>query len=78
MAIKIIKWLVPFLALMLIMGTAIEAASDHPLRVRTLKSITPDTKSTTEKHPMNTNSVDDDAGTDSHHKYNFATRPEPR
>ncbi|KAK1435909.1 hypothetical protein QVD17_01682 [Tagetes erecta] len=79
MAIKIIKWFIPFLALMLIMGAAIEARSDHPWKVRTLKSVIPDTKSTIDKHPIHTNNVDDDAGTDSrqdsHHKYNFATRP---
>lgn len=66
MPIKI-KVLIPFLFLILIIGTS-EARSDHSWQVRTLKSIAAETKST--------NNVNNDAGTDSHHKYNFANRPD--
>ncbi|KAI3687172.1 hypothetical protein L1987_80865 [Smallanthus sonchifolius] len=71
MTVKI-KWLIPLLALMLIIGT-IEAGSDHPWRVRKTKSITPKTKSTIERHPMNMKRFDKDSGTDSPHQYNFGT-----
>ncbi|KAI3821803.1 hypothetical protein L1987_09376 [Smallanthus sonchifolius] len=71
MTIKI-NWLIPLLALMLIIGT-IEAGTNHPLRVRKTKSVTPETKSTIERHPMNTNRFDKVSGTDSHHQYNFGT-----
>ncbi|KAI3687190.1 hypothetical protein L1987_80883 [Smallanthus sonchifolius] len=71
MTIKI-NWLIPFLALMLIIGTT-EAGSDHPLRVRKTKNITPETKSTIETHPMNTNKFDEYSGTDPRHHYKSGT-----